>query len=69
MPVLRTCMGNSSMKDVIRYNRLHWCGHLQRMGVEKWPRKMLNFEANVSYPRSHAKKRHSLDTLVNYMTF
>ena len=37
MSHLRTCMDISSIKDVIRYNRLPWFGHLQCMDEEKWP--------------------------------
>ena len=32
---LRTRMGISSIEDVIRYNFLHWFGHLQHMDEEK----------------------------------
>ena len=32
-------------------------GHLRRMDEEKWPRKILNFEVNGSYPRGRPKKR------------
>ena len=59
MPDLRTCMGISSIKNVIRYNRLRWFGHLQRIDEEKWPRKILNFEVNGSYPRGRPKKNGS----------
>ena len=31
LPDLRTCMGISSIKDVIRHNRLCWFGHFQYM--------------------------------------
>ena len=37
MSDLRICMGISSIEDAIRYNRLRWFGHLQRMDEEKWP--------------------------------
>ena len=47
----------SSIKDIIRYNRLRWFGHLQRMDEEKWPRKILNFEVNGSYSRGGPKKK------------
>ena len=50
-------MGISSIEDVIRYNSLRWFGHLQRMDEEKWPRKILNFEVNGSYPWGHPKKK------------
>ena len=50
MSDLRTCRGISSMVDVIRYNCLHSFGHLHRMDEEKWPRKIVNFEVNGSYP-------------------
>ena len=54
---LRTRMGISSIEDAIRYNRLRWFGHLQGMDEEKWPRKILNFEVNGSYPWGHPKKK------------
>ena len=57
MSDLRTCMGISSIEDVIGYNRLHWFGHLQSMDKENWPRKILNFEVNSSYPRGCPKKK------------
>ena len=44
MPDLRTHMGISSIEDVIRYNHLHWFGHLQHMDEEKWTRKILNLK-------------------------
>ena len=50
-------MGISSIEDVIRYNLLHWFGHLQCIVGEKWPRKILNFEVNCSYPQGCLKKR------------
>ena len=43
---LRTCMVISSIKDVIRYNHLHWFRHLHCVDEEKWPRKILNFDIN-----------------------
>ena len=57
MPDLRTRMGVSSVEDVIRYNHLHWFGHLQRMDEEKWPRKILNFEVNGSYLQGKPRKK------------
>ena len=50
MSDLRTRMGISSIENVIRYNHPRWFGRLQRMDEEKWPRKILNFEGNGSYP-------------------
>ena len=57
MPDLRTRMGVSSVEDVIRYNHLHWFGHLQRMDEGKWPRKILNFEVNGSYLQGNPRKK------------
>ena len=57
MSDLRTCMDISSIKDVIRYNLLPWFGHLQCMDEEKWPRKILYFKVNGSYPRGCPKKK------------
>ena len=57
MSDLRTCMGISSIKDVIRYNCLRWFVHLSRMDEEKWPRKILNFKVNGRYPQGHLKKK------------
>ena len=54
---LRTRMDISSIEDVIRYNRLRWFGHLQRMDEEKWPRKILNFEVNGSYSQGRPRKK------------
>ena len=56
MSDLRTRMGISSIEDVIRYKRLRWFGHLQFMDEEKWPRKIINFEVNGSYPQGRPKK-------------
>ena len=53
---LRTRMGISNIEDVIRYNCLHWFGHLQRMDEEKSPWKILNFEVNGSYAWGLPKK-------------
>ena len=50
-------MGVSSIEDVTRYNLLHWFGQLQCIVGEKWPRKILNFEVNGSYPQGRPKKR------------
>ena len=50
-------MGISSIEDVIRYNRLRWFGHLQRMDKEKGPRKILNFKLNGSYLREPPRKK------------
>ena len=49
-------MGISSIEDLIRYNRLRWFGHLLCMDEEKWPRKILNFKENGSYPRVTQRK-------------
>ena len=57
MSDLRIHMGISSTEDVIRYNCLRWFGHLQCMDEEKWPRKILNFEVNGSYPRGRPRKK------------
>ena len=57
MSDLRTCMGISSIEDVIRYNRLCWFGHLKCIDGEKWSRKILNFEVNGSYPWGRPKKK------------
>ena len=57
MSDLRTCMGISSIKEMIRYNCLHWFGHLQHMDEETWPRKNLNFDVNGSYPWCYPKKK------------
>ena len=57
MSDLRTCMGISSMVDIIRYNRLCWFAHLKCMDEEKWPRKILNFKVNGNYPRGRPKKK------------
>ena len=57
MSDLRTRMSISSIEDVVRYNRLRWFGHLQRMDEEKWPKKIINFEVNGSHPRGRPKKR------------
>ena len=48
MPDLRTYMGISSIKYVIRCNCLYWFGYLQYMDEEKCLRKILNFKVNVS---------------------
>ena len=56
MSDLRTCMGTSNIEDVVRYNLLCWFGHLQCMEEEKWPRKILNFEENGSYPQGRPRK-------------
>lgn len=37
MSDLRTSMGISSIEDVIKYNRLHWFGHLQPIDEEIGP--------------------------------
>ena len=57
MSDLRTHVGISSIKDVIRYNCLRWFGHLQCMGEEKWPRKILKFEVTGSYPWGKPRKK------------
>ena len=57
MSDLITCMGISSIEDVIRYNYLFWFGCLELMDEEKWPRKILNFEVNGSYLWGHPKKK------------
>ena len=62
MSDLRTCMGISSMVDIIRYNRLCWFAHLKCMDEEKWPRKILNFKVNGNLPRA-AQRKNRLTTL------
>ena len=57
MSDLRIRMGISSIKDIIRYNRLRWIDHLQRMYEEKWPRKILNFVVNGSCLRGRPRKK------------
>lgn len=57
MSDLRTYTGVSSIKDVNRCNHLCWFGHLHHVNEEKWPRMILNFEVNVSYPQDCPKRR------------
>ena len=55
-------LGISNIKNDIRYNHLRWFSHLQHMDEEKWPRKILNFEVNGSYPKV-TKRKDGLATL------
>ena len=54
---LRSRLGLSSIENVLRWNRLRWFGHLQRMNVNSWPRKIETFDAPGSYPRGRPRKR------------
>ena len=54
---LRSRLGLASIDNVLRWNRLRWFGHLQRMNVDSWPRKIESFAAPGSYPPGRPRKR------------
>ena len=57
MSELRARIGLSSIEDTLRYNRLRWYGHLERMDITKWPKNILNIDVDGCYPRGRPKKR------------
>ena len=54
---LRARLGLASVDEVIRWNRLRWYGHLQRMDKNRWPRKIESINIPGNYPRGRPRKR------------
>ena len=56
---LRSRLGLASIEEVLRWNRLRWFGHLQRMDDNSWPRKIESFAAPDPLPTGRPRKRWS----------
>ena len=54
---LRSRLGLSSLEDALRWGRLRWFGHLERMDDECWPKKIVHINVDGSYPRGRPRKR------------
>jgi len=54
---LRTRLGISSVEGDMRWGRLRWFGHLQRMDDNVWPKKILGLQTDGAYPRGRPRKR------------
>ncbi|KAI8481620.1 hypothetical protein Bbelb_406210 [Branchiostoma belcheri] len=54
---LRCRLGVSSLREILRYNRLRWYGHVQRMDPQNWPRKVMTMPVEGRNPRGRPKKR------------
>ena len=57
MKELRNMVGISEVEDVVRYNRLRWFGHTQRMEEENWPRKIIEFDIGGKLQQGGQRKR------------
>ena len=55
--MLRSKLGLASIEEVLRWSRLGWFGHLQRMDKNIWPRKIESFVVPGSYPKGRPRKR------------
>ena len=55
--MLRSKLGLASIEEVLRWSRLRWFGHLQRMDKNIWPRKIESFVVPGSYPKGRPRKR------------
>ena len=56
---LRSRLHINSIESELRWSRLRWYGHVQRMPVDKWPRKVLEYEPGGSNPKGRPRKRWS----------
>ena len=54
---LKSKRGLASIEEVLRWNRLRWFGHLQRMDKNSWPRKIESFIAPGPRPTGRPRKR------------
>ena len=53
---LRGRLHLSGVEDMLRWGRLRWFGHLQRMDDETWPKKILDFAIDGRNPRGRPRK-------------
>ena len=53
---LRSRLGLCSIENVLRYGRLRWYGHVQRMDPGTYPRKVENIIVTGSNPRGRPRK-------------
>ncbi|KAI8516233.1 hypothetical protein Bbelb_048140 [Branchiostoma belcheri] len=56
---LRCRLRVNSIQEILRYNRLRWYGHVQRMDPQNWPRKVMTMPVEGQNPRGRPKKRWS----------
>ena len=54
---LRSRLDLASIDDVLRWGRLRWFGHLQRMDIDTWPHKICTFNVVGANPRGRPRKR------------
>ena len=57
MNELKQMLGICNINDALRYNRLRWFGHLERMQADRWPKKILNYEIPGPNCRGGQKKK------------
>ena len=55
--MLRSRLGLASIEEVLRWNRLRWFGHLQRMDKNSWPRKIENIVVPGPHHTGRPRKR------------
>ena len=56
---LRARLYINPIVEELRWNRLRWYGHIQRMPLDTWPRKVLELEVPGTYPKGRPRKRWS----------
>ena len=57
MSELRRLNGLPDVGEVIRWGRLRWYGHVQRMNTDRWPKKIINFQIDCTNPQGRPAKR------------
>ncbi|KAI8498339.1 hypothetical protein Bbelb_242830 [Branchiostoma belcheri] len=54
---LRRRLGVHNIQDTVRYNRLRWYGHLQRMDRDRWPKRILTLDVEGPNPRGRPRRK------------
>ncbi|KAI8494178.1 Transcriptional adapter 1 [Branchiostoma belcheri] len=54
---LRRRLRVHNIKDTVRYNRLRWYGHLQRMDRDRWPKRILTLDVEGPNPRGRPRRK------------
>ena len=57
MPQLRDISRIPNNKDVLRYSRLRWFGHIESMPNDNWPKKVMDFQIPGANIRGAQKKK------------
>ena len=54
---LLSCLSISNFEDMLRWNRLRYHGHIHRMDVNTWPKKIVAHEVQGLRPKGRPKRK------------